>query len=117
MSDGLTRLAIVMGAVAVAALVTLALRWPRRRGERVGGIAPGIYLFSSTTCADCAVARSRLVGELGADGFIEVDWETQPDLFARMGIDVVPTTLLVRSDSSSDRMAGDPEVLLRGLGP
>ncbi len=117
MSDVSTRLALILGAVAVTALITLALRTRQRSLESNIALSPGIYLFSSATCADCTVARDRLVEMLGEVGFVEFAWEEEPDLFAEMVIDVVPTTLVVRPDSTVERVAGDPSNLLRRRGP
>lgn len=117
MSEVLTRLALILGAVAVTAVITLALRWRRAPGESDTGLAPGIYLFSSATCADCLVARNRLVDELGETGFVEFAWEAEPALFAEMMIDVVPTTLIVHPGATVERVAGDPAELLRRSGP
>ncbi|MGA7096614.1 MAG: thioredoxin family protein [Acidimicrobiia bacterium] len=117
MSEVLTRLALILGAVAVTAVITLALRTRQRSPEKDVELPPGIYLFSSATCADCVIARDRLVGELGEVGFVEYSWEEEPALFTEMAIDVVPTTLVVRSDSTIERVAGDPVNLLRQRGP
>ena len=57
----------------------------------VTGLDPGTYLFTSARCAECAVARSQL------ESFTEISWEGQPDVFNRLGVTAVPSTLVVDS--------------------
>jgi hypothetical protein len=43
---------------------------------------------------------------LGKGGFAEIEWEETPDLFSRVGIDVVPCTVVVAADGTSTRYPG-----------
>ena len=58
-------------------------------------LEPGVYLFSSETCSACQLVRDRLISELGADGFDEVAWESQGEVFDALAIDKVPSVLQV----------------------
>ena len=119
MSEVWLRLAIV----AAAALVTLGLVVLLRRREAepaavgVTGLRTGIYLFSSSSCVDCLTARGQLEDALGAAGFAEILWEDEPELFADLGIDVVPCTIVVSADGSAARYPGAPEKALEGFNP
>lgn len=114
------RVALIGGALAVAASVTMFLRW-RATGspsevEDVG-LDVGVYLFTSSACPDCASVRRTLTEELGGEGFEEVRWEEDPGLFHRLGIDAVPATLVVNRDGSGMLWPGRPEDALASLGP
>jgi hypothetical protein len=54
---------------------------------------------------------------LGATGFIEVEWEKDPASFARLGIEVVPCTVLVAGDGSVTRYPGLPDGALERFNP
>lgn len=98
MDDPIVRLAAVLGAVAVV----FGVKWVNSRRSNRGraiastGLAPGIYLFTSTTCGDCEVARNRLADR----EFIDVAWEERPEEFERLGVTDVPSTLVVAKDGS-----------------
>jgi hypothetical protein len=119
MSELWIRVLVVIGALVIVALVVLVLRRPGRRGQPIEGpgLAPGIYLFTSGTCADCGPARERLKEKLGPGGFREIGWEAEPDVFARVGIDVVPCTLVVGEDGSANSFPGLPDRVIEGLSP
>jgi hypothetical protein len=119
MSEAWIRLLVVVGGIAVAVLVAVVIRRPSRRGRPLtgAGLRPGVYLFTSKTCADCLTARDRLVDSLGANGFTEIEWEASPALFARVGIDVVPCTVLVADDGSALRYPGMPDPAIESLNP
>jgi hypothetical protein len=112
-------MAIVAGALLVIALIVALMR--RNPARRVvgssGDLTPGIYLFTSGTCADCVSARERLVEMLGPSGFREIEWEHDPDSFARAGIDVVPSTLVVGVDGSATSFPGVPDEAVERLNP
>ncbi|MCI0678222.1 MAG: hypothetical protein L0Z63_04170 [Actinobacteria bacterium] len=97
MDDLWVRLALV--SVLTLAVIVGARRVRRSRPgsslERTG-LAPGVYLFTARTCGDCGEARRRLAGR----AFTEVEWETDPGLFAELGITRVPGTLIVAVDGS-----------------
>jgi hypothetical protein len=119
MSEVWLRLGIVAGLLLISVVVIVWLR--RRPAESVavdeGGLGPGVYLFTSSTCADCAGARRRLQDALGASGFVEIEWEQEPGLFAGLGIDAVPCTVLVADDGSASKYPGMPDRALEGLNP
>lgn len=112
-------MAIVVGAVLVIALaVALIRRNPvRRTVESSGDLTPGVYLFTSGTCADCLPARERLAEMLGTDGFREIEWEQDPDSFAHAGIEVVPSMLVVGADGSATSFPGVPDEAVERLNP
>lgn len=113
------RLLLVAGALVVVALV-ISLTRRRRRSGRVfdaAGLRPGVYLFTSATCADCVAARARLAEGLGVSGFAEIEWEKDPDLFTQVGIELVPSTVVVTPDGTATRYPGIPDRLLERLNP
>ena len=111
MSELWLRVGIVAGGcLAVALVVVLMRRYPAGRPLRsMGGLAPGIYLFTSSTCADCLPARERLREKLGPGGFKEIVWEQDPDSFDRAGIVVVPCTVVVGMDGLAKSYPGVPD--------
>jgi len=119
MSEVWIRLALIGGAMGLALLATLAMR--RRRQRPVGidgaGLAPGVYLFSSSSCLECGPARSALREDLGADRLFEIRWEEEPETFRRLGVEGVPATLVVSDNGTATLFAGDPEQALSSLGP
>lgn len=118
MSEIWLRLGMVVGGTLLAALVAVLMRRPGARiTTEAVGVAPGIYLFSSSTCADCVPARERLVDELGSAGFVEIRWESEPGLFAELGIDVVPCTVIVSEVGVATRFPGMPDRALERLNP
>jgi len=100
------RLAIVAGALAVAATVSV---WQRARVRRPvrdiasTGLEGGVYLLTSSSCPTCRAARSRVRSALGEDGFEEIEWEQDPGMFADLGVDAVPA-LLVVGESGDGRL-------------
>jgi hypothetical protein len=54
---------------------------------------------------------------LGPSGFREIEWEHDPDSFARAGIDVVPSTLVVGVDGSATSFPGVPDEAVERLNP
>jgi len=119
MNEVWLRLAIVIGSLVVSLLIVAMLRrGPAASGSRDGGaLAPGVYLFTSSTCADCVGARERLDDRLGSDGYIEIGWEDDPDLFTQLAIDAVPCTVVVGDDGSASLHPGMPDRALRDLNP
>ena len=120
MSDPLVRLGLVLGVLmasfAVAALV-------RRRARLEPGsvhptnLAPGVYLFSSHDCVDCPKARRELQEALAGGSFVEIGWEESPSTFRALGVDVVPTTVIVDHDGSAILNPGVPAAVIRRLSP
>lgn len=119
MSEVWLRLTILLaGALVVATVAFLMHRRATGPGAvRAHGLAPGVYFFASATCADCAPARSRLDAALGRDGYREVRWEDDPDVFAALDVDMVPCTVLVSEEGVALKFPGSPEPALQELNP
>jgi hypothetical protein len=119
MADVWPRVALVAGALLAVLVVVLVLRRSGGGGvERSSTpLAAGVYLFTSSTCADCVGAREKLVEHLGGAGFVEIAWEEDPETFSREGIDVVPCTVVVAGDGSATRFPGIPELPLDRFNP
>lgn len=114
------RLALIIGMLAVAAVVTLVLRARARVAARKlnhTGLTEGVYFFTSSTCLDCGPARRKLDEVLGEGAYTEIGWERDPETFARLGIDAVPATLVVAPDGSGTLWPGDPGRALADVGP
>jgi hypothetical protein len=120
MSEIWFRLALVAGAVLVAVAVGSLLR-AMRQGRPIaidpGDLRPGVYLFSSRQCLDCEPSRDQLVDALGADGFVEVKWEEEPERFREHGINSVPATIVVGDDGSGTLISGAPGAAVRRFNP
>ena len=112
MNEAAVRIALVAGALLVAGVVILYMRF-RSRGRPVeivdAGLESGVYLFTSSACQGCGSARKVLTHELGDRGFTELDWEQNPGEFHRLGVTAVPATLVVRPDGSSMLYPGQPD--------
>ena len=119
MSEVWLRLAIVAAGTVVVLGVALVLRRPAAHPvtTKTKALAPGVYLFSSSTCVDCVAARARLVDALGPTGFVEIDWEDDPGTFAEFGIDAVPCTVIVSEEGMATRFPGMPDRALEELSP
>lgn len=118
MDDALVRVALVGGALVVALAASLAIRRGNRGKPQLidnAGLAGGVYLFTSSACQGCSPARRAVADALGADGFIELNWEAMPGEFARLGISAVPATLVVSEDGSGVLYPGQPGDALKGL--
>lgn len=113
------RTVVVAGALAVAGVVVAIQRWQARRPVRlVGdtGLPPGIYLFTSTECESCRRARASLDRELGPTGYRELTWKGHADHFYSIGVDAVPTVLVVSQDGRGRIYPGQPVVVLEEWG-
>lgn len=120
MDELLTRLALIGGALVVAAAAALVIRARGRGSPRqieATGLPPGVYLFTSSTCPDCGSARRVLIQELGDRGFEEIEWEEDPGVFDRLAIDAVPATVVVEQSGAGTVWPGAPEKAITGLGP
>jgi hypothetical protein len=119
MSETLLRLGLVLGVLALGLAVGV---WRRaeagrqRASTRESVLLPGVYLFTSRDCVDCVAARRDLEVLRGA-GFIEVEWDDSPSTFAALGVDIVPTTVIVDADGSAALHPGVPAVELARLNP
>ncbi len=120
MSETGSRIALVAGAILVTLVVTLILRaratGPARKISAID-LAPGVYYFSSATCAECAPARRMLIERFGEGGFSEMSWEQEPGLFHSLGIDAVPATLVVGSRGSGTLWPGKPNQMFSRFDP
>lgn len=103
---------VVLGALAIAGLATVALRSRAQSGRRRilsdTGLPPGTYLFTSAACADCLGARTTLDNSVGPSGYTEMSWEEQPGLFGQLGVDGVPATLVVDDEGNGVLAPGTP---------
>lgn len=111
MSETWARVALVLGALAVAGLVVLFQRWRLRRPVREvesGTLSGGVYFFSSASCPTCAVARRKLEARLGASGYTEYAWEEEPGPFSDLGVDAVPAVAILDDDGRGRLYPGQP---------
>nr|MDE0500977.1 hypothetical protein [bacterium] len=113
--EDMLQLWLPLGALAASAFIALATRILKRRRPRrrsMKGLEPGVSLFTSERCPGCDPVRSRLIEVLGAEGFREIKWTEQPDLFVTHTVDRVPTTAAV--DGSGDALVweGMPPIRL-----
>jgi hypothetical protein len=120
MSDLSLRLVVVGGAIVLVLLVVFFLRL-RDRAEsiRVGRVDfdPGVYLFTSATCATCDEARIQLKGRLGELNLVEYVWEQHPETFAALSIDRVPCTLVVDGEGRGVLWRGQPDRMIYPVDP
>ncbi len=121
MSDDWVRLGVVVAVLVAAGLVAYLLAKRNRQAPfhpAIGQTLPaGVYLFSSTTCAGCEPARRSIAERLGPTGFVEIAWEEKPGWFAELGVESVPSTLIVTNDGMATVYPGRPGRALRTLGP
>ena len=110
MTEPVLRL-VVVGAVVVMVLVGAVIA---RRGVVVRrhrppeGLEPGVYLFVSDVCSTCERVEQAVAAALPTGGYRRVSWESQPELFLRLGIERVPHTIQVRSDGGGWAASGVP---------
>lgn len=116
-----TRLAWVFAAVLIGLLITLLLRRrPARRQPvtvRQTKLGTGVYLFTSASCPDCEAARLLLLETIGPDGYSEMSWDSDPEIFRELGVDAVPATLIVSPKDGSVLYPGRPDRALEALSP
>lgn len=120
MSDFQIRVAVVVGAILLTIFLTALLRARSSRPVRdisAVELAPGIYFFSSSACADCESARALLTERLGVDGFVEFRWEDDPASFQQIGVSGVPATLRVDSAGSGRLWQGSPSPMFSDVDP
>lgn len=125
------RLVLAVAIVALVGAVGYGLQfrtaWQRRqiatlRLEPGGGIAPRVIAFSGPGCPSCRTQRRVLDAALAAwAGAVEiayVDAVAEPELARRLGVAVVPTTVVAAADGRIVGITGgvtDPNHLLRQL--
>lgn len=110
MSEPFARIALAVGATALALGVALQARAAERRKAASGpldltGVGGRLVLFTATGCRRCGRARAALI-DAGAE-FVEVEFDQDPDRVRAVGVTAVP--LLVGRDASGaevGRIAG-----------
>jgi hypothetical protein len=120
MDETWARLGLISGALLIAGLAAMALQRRSRRPVRsvvVGDLLPGVYLLSSATCPACGNARRKLDARLGSGNFTELTWEGDRERFESLGVDVVPSVLVVDGAGRGRLFQGQPEPALAELGP
>lgn len=113
-----TRIFLIASALLVATMVVAVRRKMASATPRPlpsTGLEAGVYLFTSADCDECALARAKLEDSLGEGGYAEIAWERQPELFADLGVDAVPATMIVVTDGSALLWPGQPDAV--PLGP
>jgi hypothetical protein len=110
MSDVTVRLwivgAVVVGVLAVAAFARRGASLRRR--APLPGLAPGLHLFVSDTCPTCERLVQVVSSVAGDGGYRRVSWESEPEIFRKMGIERVPLTVLARPGGGGWSAAGVP---------
>lgn len=107
--EPLARLAVVAGVAALALAIAWAWsRRPRPRSVSYPGLGPGIVLFSSESCAACSTTRRRLDEWAGPDGYRELAWESDADVFERHQVARVPAVAILDAEGSGRLWEGAP---------
>lgn len=107
-----TRVFLIASALLVATMVVAVRRKTASSSPRPlppTGLESGVYLFTSADCDECALARAKLEDRLGEDGYAEIAWEQRPQLFADLGVDAVPATVIVAADGTALLWPGQPD--------
>lgn len=120
MDDVWGRAGLLLGALAVGAIVSFVQRRRSRRPFRAvqaTDLAPGVYLFSSSTCSTCKTARTRLEERIGAGKYTELVWEEDPGPFQALGVDAVPSVLFVAAGGRGRLYVGGVEPALAAVDP
>lgn len=120
MSDLTLRLVVVGGVLALVVVAVLLARHRDRAPSRpLGRVSfdPGIYLFTSATCADCHTARERLQTRVGQQGFTEYSWEAEPGIFDTLSIDKVPCSMVVDDTRRATLWIGQPDRMIYAVDP
>lgn len=94
-----TAVAGVTLVVVAAALGLRYLRTTRSRSLPGADLEPGVYLFTSLDCSTCVRARRKLAATKVA--FREITWQEEEDAFERLGIDAVPSVVVVDREGSA----------------
>lgn len=116
MDDVWLRVAVVAAAFLIAVGIAMARRGNRRpvRSIRSLDLAAGVYLFTSEGCSTCEAARSKMDGSL-SDEYTELVWEREPERFHALGVDAVPSVLIVDGKGHGQLYPGQPDRALRNL--
>jgi hypothetical protein len=111
LDDPMTRLALIAVAAAVLVMAVRMAGHRRPTEQEIDlaglGLPPGLVLFTSTDCANCAAARTQLaVAGLRPR---EVTWELEPGIIARAGVTATPLAVVVDGDGKVlDQWSGVP---------
>ena len=109
------QLLVPIGALVVALSVAAVARLVDRRRPRrryLGGLPPGVSLFTSQRCPGCDPVRSRLIEVLGPEGFQEIKWTEASQIFTTHMVHHVPTTAAVDESGAGLIWEGMPPVRL-----
>lgn len=112
MNDVWLRLGLIVVVLAAAGAIVLLQRRRTQRAVRsvdTGALEPGVYFFSAESCPTCARAREKLDDALGVSGYREVVWERNQKPFEELGIDAVPSVLVVDRVGRGRVYAGQPD--------
>jgi hypothetical protein len=109
MTDQAWRLSVLSLVLVVVAVVWW---WGRSDRPRLSfttrpDLAPGVYLFSSSTCLACGRAREALAAVVGAE-LEEIRFEDDPGGFGRYAIARVPTAMFVGGAGQASVVEGIP---------
>ncbi len=119
MDEPWLRLVVILLAAGVVAGFSLISKRRRVRASRrieSTGLAPGVYLLTAATCGECETAR-RLMGDVEGLVYREVTWEEDSEVFGRLEVADVPSTLIVASDASAHWYRGVPLAILESRNP
>ena len=120
MPETVVRLILVLAVLGVVAVAVTVMRMRARSSSRrvsQPDLEAGVYLFTSATCLDCERAREVVLTRFGPSGFTELAWEQSPEVFARLSIDKVPSTLLVEETGSARLWEGQPDEMISAVDP
>lgn len=87
-------LVLALAALVIVLIVVLRRR-PVVRGRQIdrSTLPGGVYLLTSDGCDTCERARTTLTRHQVA--YTELTWQKNPELFESLGVDAVPSVLLI----------------------
>lgn len=111
------RVALILAAIGLVLVVASvrhrSVRSPRP--VRAESMQAGVYLFASSTCETCDRAREKLDRGIGEDGYTELVWEQDPGPFGELGVEAVPSVVVLGNDGTGRLFPGQPERALRAI--
>jgi hypothetical protein len=110
MTDTSIRLAVVLSIVVIAGMAAVMAGRAKRARPVITtrtDLAPGVHLFTSSTCRTCKEAR-RVVASTYGNEFREIRHEEDPESFGRHGITRVPTAIVMFLDGEATVFEGVP---------
>ena len=110
MTDTGIRIAVVLAIIVIAGMAAAMAGRTRRARPVIStrtDLAPGIHLFTSSTCRTCTEAR-RVVASTYGNEFREIRHEDEPESFGRHGITRVPTAIVMFPDGEARVFEGVP---------